>query len=165
MAGYNGKLYAAAGTNYYSEVAASGDNGKTWDKVQADTEFVSRGLRAYTLFEHKDKLYAASIFINNDISKLNNLLCIDKNKTSVVKVKGTKMFPGISGESIRIKLTRPAVFRSKLLYIGGEEANDHQNRPLAMYISEEVGVAEKVNFSKADPVHMIYLSAIPKYMS
>lgn len=152
MAGYNGKLYVAAGTNGFSEVASSSDNGKTWDKVQADTRFVSRGYRAYSMFEYKDKLYAASAFVNNDKATLNNLLCIDKSKTTVVKVKGTKMFPGTGSEHIVIKLTRPSVYKDKLLYIGGEEINDHQNRPLALYLSEEVGVAEKVDFNETNVV-------------
>lgn len=152
MTSYKDKLYAATGSNGFSEVVSSKDNGQTWETVKAATRFNTYGYRAYTLFEFKGKLYASSIFTNSGNEYYNNLLCVDGSKVSVVKVSGKKMFPDMEGKSKILKLVRPVVVNDKLLYIAGEVDNDHQNIPIAMYVSTDPSDAKKITFNESSAI-------------
>lgn len=149
---YNGKLYAATGSDGFGEVVSSEDYGQTWEAVKAATRFITYGMRAYTLFEFKDKLYATSILTNTNNVSYNNLLCVDGSKVSVVDINGKKMFPDMEGKAKILKLVHPVVFNDTLLYIAGEADNDHQNIPIAIYTSTEIGNAKKVTFCDSSAV-------------
>ncbi len=152
MAGYNGKLYAATGTNGYSEVVVSSDNGLTWNKAAPEdgTIFHTTGYRAYTMFEFKDVLYASSKFMGVS-SNCNNMLKITKEGITSINVEGLKMMPGLPSSTMyaSCKLIRPVEFKDNLLYIGAEIHNDHQYIPLALYASSNIGDARIITLPES----------------
>lgn len=148
MAYYNGKLFAACGTDGFSEVCSSSDSGITWKAVTpVSGTFVTSNKRAYKLFEFNGRLYASSIFVNASNCTNNNLLCIDGDSVTKLNINGTQMFPGLSLSYI--KLVRTETLNGNLLYLAGRPVNDHQYEPLALYAASYVGVGRKVVFPEA----------------
>jgi Listeria-Bacteroides repeat domain (List_Bact_rpt). len=150
IASYNNTLYAATGTNALYEISYSTDNGSTWKALVPPSEpFSTIGCRAYSLFNFKGKLYASATFVNVQ-SDINSLLCVDGNNTSVIYVDGKSMFPDTAFK--KAKIVNPTMIGDKLVYIGGEIDNDIQHIPFAMYVSSEVGKAQKVVFNDSTAV-------------
>lgn len=161
LAYYKGKLYAAIGHDDSAEAMARGavlvseDMGNTAAKwksaLPAGVKFVTYdGYRAYKLFEFNGKLYAADRLTNRSSSPYNNLVEINGTTASVIKIDGSKMFPGSANNYY--KLVRTETFNNKLLYITGTIEIDHQWNPEGFFVASDFNNARRITFPTASAV-------------
>lgn len=182
MAYFQGKLFAAIGSdkNINEEgtkaiVLMSEDNGITWGEI-GSIPSVPRifDCRVYTLFMFKNKLYAVNLLhpawiqspTGGYYSDITKILCFEQDsngeiKTSIVDVHGSKMIPGVEFDHNRfwsgIMMVRVNVVNDKLLFIAGQNYNDHQWLPGGLYMATDINNAQKISLpeQKALPMDII----------
>lgn len=144
MINYNSKLYAAVGTDGFSEVLVSIDNGTTWNSAipSSGPKFVTCAGRAYCLFQQNGLLFASSCLSGNASSSLNNLLKIDQSTSNVIKFSSSKFIP--EAYNTTYKMIRTQNVNGKLLFINAFINNDHQYIPDLMYCSSEIGISKEI---------------------
>ncbi len=162
MAYYQGKMFAAVGTEDSPVVMMSGDDGKTWQQFARIDGY---GSRAYKFFQFKGKLYAAAIIMpdNKIWGDETHVLAIDKNLNATQeKVNGKNILPGMSfaqeaGKTPYSRISKTVVVDNKLVYIAGELYNDSQTMPEALIAASDVNNGKRVELPdpKAVPTDMI----------
>lgn len=162
MAYYQGKLFAAIGTEDTPMVLMSGDNGKTWKEF---AKIDGLGSRTYKFFQFKGMLYASAIIIpdNKTWDDETHLLAIDKDlNIHQQKVTGKSLLPGMTfvakpGSSPYKKISKTIVLNNQLVYIAGELYNDSQIMPESLIAAKSIDNARAVQLPdrSARPTDMI----------
>ncbi|UPK46579.1 hypothetical protein [Paenibacillus pabuli] len=147
LASYQGKLFAALGTEQKPTVLISHDQGESWQIFATINTF---GFRAYTLFELKGKLYASGMmYPANQIwgDKTNILEINEKLEKKDVVIYGSKMLPGLTYQTGTVpynKIGKNINFNNKLLYIAGGVFNDGQLLPKSLSVMTDINQASRV---------------------
>ena len=144
--GFGGKLFAALGpqTNKVSTVVSSDDDGQTWMSYKKLDSW-----RRYTLFELEGVLYAPPESLGSDLKLLG------KKAHRMAEYSGTdfttrtdlsfqNVFPDTPCDIAQYpdgrfgKIVKPVNFSGRLVFIGGEEWNDHQTFPFGLYVASSL---------------------------
>lgn len=152
LASYQGKMFAALGTESKPTILISHNGGETWQKYATINTF---GFRAYTMFHLNGKLYASGMMypankIWND--KTNILEINEKLEKRDVVIYGSKMLPGLTYQTGTIpynKIGKNVNFNNKLLYIAGGVFNDGQLLPKSLNVMTDINQARRVNLPDA----------------
>lgn len=147
LALYQGKMFAALGTEDKPTILISHDMGVSWQKFANINTF---GLRAYTLFELGGKLYASGMMYpaNKIWNDKTNFLEINANleKKDVV-IYGNKILPGLTYQQGTVpynKIGKNVNFDNKLVYIAGGVFNDGQLLPKSLNVMTAINQARRV---------------------
>jgi len=153
MALYQGKLFAAIGTDRKPTVLISHDMGESW---QVFATMNALGMRAYSLFEINGKLYAsAMLYPDNKIwgDKTNILEINAKLEKKEVVVYGKNLLPGLTYQQGTVpynKIGKKVNFNGKLVYIIGSVFNDHQLLPKSLNVMTDIHQARRVALPDAN---------------
>nr|WP_145402535.1 hypothetical protein [Paenibacillus xylanexedens] len=147
MAYYQGKLFAALGTEKKPIVLISHDDGESWQQFAT---VKGMGARVYTMFQINGKLYASTMMYpaNNIWGDKGYLLEINERleKRDVV-VYGSKILPGLmyqQGTTPYNKIGKNVNFNDKLVYIVGSVFNDSQIMPKSLNVMTDINQARRV---------------------
>ncbi|MBR2563113.1 MAG: hypothetical protein IKE29_00640 [Paenibacillus sp.] len=153
LAYYQGKLFAALGTETKPTVLISLNDGETW---QLFGTINSMGFRAYTLFQINGKLYASAMMYpaNNIWNDKTNLLEINERleKRDVI-IYGSKMLPGLTYQQGTVpynKIGKNINFNNKLVYIAGGVFNDSQLLPKSLNVMTDINQVRRVNLTDSN---------------
>jgi hypothetical protein len=150
--GFEGKLYAALGSTTPDNVAVSEDDGQTWKTVNANFRFgippiLNVLVRAHTLFTFQGKLYVSSSI--GKVSRLDGDTFEDIGRDlfpGVIGITPISLIPGING----FKVARPTEFKDHLIYIAGENVNDHQWTPRALLTLDSNLQAQRISLPNTE---------------
>jgi hypothetical protein len=145
--GFDGKLFAALGIQSAnsSTVVSSNDNGLTW-QIYPETDLGRR----YTLFELNGILYAPQGVLYTDPTWAANYPDCQMAQyngsgfTMRTDLSFQDLFPDTPCGADQYpdgrfgKIVRPVNFANRLVYIGGEEWNDHQTYPFGLYVASSL---------------------------
>ncbi|WP_145330333.1 hypothetical protein [Paenibacillus xylanexedens] len=153
LAYYQGKLFAALGTETKPTVLISHNDGQSWQQFGTINTF---GFRAYTLFEIQGKLYASGMMypankIWND--KTNILEINERLEKRDVAIYGNKMLPGLTYQQGTVpynKIGKNINFNNKLVYIAGGVFNDSQLLPKSLNVMTDINQARRVSLADAN---------------
>ncbi|MCP1134189.1 hypothetical protein NKT34_12875 [Paenibacillus polysaccharolyticus] len=153
LAYYQGKLFAALGTETKPTVLISHNDGQSWQQFATINTF---GFRAYTLFEIQGKLYASGMMypankIWND--KTNILEINERLEKRDVAIYGNKMLPGLTYQQGTVpynKIGKNINFNNKLVYIAGGVFNDSQLLPKSLNVMTDINQARRVSLADAN---------------
>lgn len=155
MTRYETKLFAGLGSN--GSVSVSTDNGQSWTNIPIGL------LRVYSLFEAHGKLYAAKgIYTDAGYAALApenqlGLLGIYEyqgGQSFVARpdLKFSVLFPGYDGDLVPNnpwytigKIVRQVTFQDRLVYIGGNQFNDHQTLPFGLFVAASIDQVQRVD--------------------
>jgi hypothetical protein len=142
LALHQGRLYAALGTNNKDTLAVSDDLGLNWKTLKINK------YRIYNFLVVDDQIYTFASLLSGGFEKKfkeNGAQLI----TSVHEIKDHRIiigrqdlssseniFPDTHLEKINtVKTMRSATFKSKSIYIGAWEHNDHQSLPVGVFVA------------------------------
>ena len=143
---HDGKLFAALGTAHnHPPLLVSDDMGATWSSA-----YTSMQKRFYTCFMFKGEVYAVSMLsyltspFPDPVLRAYCLLRFNgTNFEEITYAHGVNMKPTMPTELH--KVLKPTTFNDKLLYIIASEYNDHQSKPLALFVADEINVLNQVS--------------------
>jgi hypothetical protein len=127
MIGHEGKLFAALGTEKGACVAVSQDFGKTWSPL-----FIPEAGRAYSLFTLGGQLYTVT-----------DSGLLFRYREGGFQHLNIDLFPKAIDSSTAV-VARATNFGKGLVYIGGNNTNDHQWEPFSLFAANEVEQARPI---------------------
>ena|GEM_PF-4533794 len=166
MAYYNGKLYAAQGTDnsgsemYKNRFIVSSDSGKTWSSAipssVTDANTVCTGLntRCWSLFELGGKLYALGGIINVGTSLTRAVEIDGNNDPKVTVINRSTFMPGLATNKSYI-MDRQSNYNGKLLFIlytgypDSSNGSDVYFNQDSMYIANSITDGRKVTLPES----------------
>lgn len=144
MAWQGGTMFAGLGTKKGAAVAASTDNGETWQVQQLGRN------RVYTFLSLDATLYAAKGIPSRgqtrkareeDGEELFGIAELQPDGTFAPRpdLSEAVLFPqGLGLEERAKKIVRPLVVADSLLYIGAYVHNDHQSLPFGLFLARSL---------------------------
>jgi hypothetical protein len=132
MIGHEGKLFAALGTEKGACVAVSQDFGKTWSPL-----FIPEAGRAYSLFTLGGQLYTVT-----------DSGLLFRYREGGFQRLNIDLFPKAIYSSAAV-VARATNIGKSLVYIGGNNTNDHQWEPFSLFAASDVEQAHVIELPES----------------